>query len=265
MHLYDDQFSKKHNFNHNKSTNKVLIICSTPRCGSHMLGHALFETKQFGFPLEYTNPANLAEWCKRLNTNSLESTIAKLQEIRTSENGVFSIKVHYSHIEQFGSLDNVRSMFPHAYFVILSRKEALKQAISLVIANQTGVWIDGQKEIASKANYDSSAIEEALKGIIQDTASWRYDLSLRGCNFIEMNFDDVKEDLELSISKIADFMEIKIDKAKIPLTPTTKKQGANINNQWMKRFINEADGINGVFRNVSKRFNLFKSFKKRCM
>jgi LPS sulfotransferase NodH len=239
MHLYNDQFSKEHNFNENNSPNKVLIICSTQRCGSHMLGHALFETKDFGFPLEYANAVNLEEWKKRLKTSSIGETISKLQKIRTSNNSVFSIKLHYQHIEQFGTFEQVQKVFPNAYYVILSRKELLKQAISLVIADQTGVWINGQEQTSSTVTYDSKEIDRQLRVVIKENASWRYTLALTGSNYIEMNFDDVKINMPQSIKKIAGFMGLNITKTIIPEFPTTKKQSSAINKEWESRFLNE--------------------------
>ncbi|EDX85301.1 hypothetical protein S7335_3000 [Synechococcus sp. PCC 7335] len=65
-----------------------------------MLEHALYRTNSFGFPLEYANPHNPVEWNRRFNTDSLPRALAEIQQRRTSPNGVFSIKVHYSHIKQ---------------------------------------------------------------------------------------------------------------------------------------------------------------------
>ena len=62
MHLYKEQFLEEHDYPRVSKPTKVLIIASTERCGSHMLGHALHNTHAFGFPLEYANPANLKKW-----------------------------------------------------------------------------------------------------------------------------------------------------------------------------------------------------------
>src|SRR5690554_4240321 len=110
-----------------------------------MLGHALQATGSFGFPLEYGNPSNLAEWKKRLGVDGLPELVSAIQAIRTSPNGVFSIKIHYPHIDNFGGIDVIKKLFPESYFVFLTRKDLLNQAISLSIAKQTGVWISGQK------------------------------------------------------------------------------------------------------------------------
>ena len=48
MHLYQDQFSETHDLPVINKPSKVLIIASTGRSGSHMLGHALHQTNCFG-------------------------------------------------------------------------------------------------------------------------------------------------------------------------------------------------------------------------
>ncbi len=145
MKLYEEQFSGSHDFPRQERPDKTLIIASTPRCGSHMLGHTLHETGAFGFPLEYANPANLREWKRRIEMESTEEVIRELTQRRTSPNGVFGIKLHYTHINVLGGFDGVQALFPEAYYVLLSRKDVLKQAVSLAIAKQTGVWIAGQQ------------------------------------------------------------------------------------------------------------------------
>ncbi|QTP59396.1 Stf0 sulfotransferase [Billgrantia antri] len=245
MHLYEEQFSESHDFPRVQSPSKVLVIASTGRSGSHMLGHALHETHRFGFPLEYANPANLSEWKRRLDIDDLQGVMAEIKRRRTSPNGVFGIKLHYPHIKLFGGFDNVIKCFPDAYYILLSRKNLLKQAVSLSIASQTGVWISGQKAVNDNPQYDFAHIDKCLRETILNNASWRYTLAANGCNYIEMDFDHVRHDLDQAINDIARFMGIEIDPADIPRAPVTKKQSNLRNAEWEKRFISDfnASGV----------------------
>ncbi|MFQ3312859.1 MAG: LPS sulfotransferase NodH [Colwellia sp.] len=242
MNLYEEQFSSEHDFPRVESPSKILIIASTGRCGSHMLGHALHKTHAFGFPLEYANLSNLSEWKKKLNTESLQETIAELKKRRTSPNGVFGIKLHYSHIKEFGGFENVLKCFPDAYYILLSRENVLQQAVSLSIASQTGGWISGQKLVSNDPKYDFNQIDESLRSIILDTSSWRYTLAANGCNYIEMDFDNVCNNLAVSLQSIASFVNCEIDQNKIPKEQVTKKQSNQRNIEWATQFIAEIDG-----------------------
>ena len=250
MHLYEDQFSEDHDFPIVEIPSKVLIIASTARSGSHMLGHALYKTNKFGFPLEYVNPANLAEWKRRLRIDDLYEVLAEIQRRKTSPNGVFSIKIHYDQIKQFGGFDNLVRRFPNAYYVVLSRNDVLKQSVSLSIASQTGVWISGQKPMNNDPKYDFSHIDKCLRKTILDNASWRYTLAASGCNYIEMDFDHVRHNLVQSIKNIANFMEIELDESEIPNDHVTKKQSNDINAEWAAKYISEFNKSNELLNNL---------------
>lgn len=250
MHLYEDQFSESHDFPRIEKPSKVLIIASTARCGSHMLGHALHQTSRFGFPLEYANPVNLSEWKKRLGIFDFQEVMTELQRRRTSPNGIFGIKIHYPHIRQFGGFQNLVRLFPNAYYVLLSRKDVLRQAVSLSIAGQTGVWISGQKSVNDNPEYDFKNIENSLRQTILNNSSWRYILSASGCNYIEMDFDHVRYNLVQSIEQIACFLDIDIDLSQMPKVQVTTKQSSDINKEWAIRFISEFNKSDELLSNV---------------
>ena len=204
-----------------------------------MLGHALHATGCFGFPLEYTNPANFQEWQRILNKQPLPEVLKELQARRTSENGVFSIKIHYSHLKMYGGFKGLRALFPDAYYVLLSRKDALKQAVSLAIAAQTGVWITGQKPKNDNPTYNYLGINNCLKNTILEQASWRYTLAASGANVIEINFDTIKTDIPSAVSQIASFMNVLVAPEKMPAKPVTQQQGNEINTEWFTRFLQD--------------------------
>lgn len=199
-------------------------------------------TTRAAFPLEYANAANLLEWEKRLNTRALSDTLRELQRRRTSPNGVFSIKMHYSHIRQFGGFNGVMRAFPNAYYVLLSRKDALRQAISYSIASQTGVWIDGQEAVKSDPAYDFDDIDRKLRAIIKDNASWRYILAANGCHYMEMDYSVARTDIAAAIGRIAAFMRLEVSPGRIPPQPVTKAQSNKINEEWTKRFLADHNG-----------------------
>jgi hypothetical protein len=152
--------------------------------------------------------------------------MAEIQRRRTSPNGVFGIKIHYPHIQQHGGFDTLTACFPNAYYILLSRKDVLKQAVSLSIARQTGEWISGQKPVNDNPQYDAAHINECLRQTVLNNSSWRYTLAANGCRYIEMDFDDVLHDLVLSINTISRFIGIEIDASEIPNEPVTTKQSS---------------------------------------
>jgi LPS sulfotransferase NodH len=170
--------------------------------------------------------------------------LTEIQQRRTSSNGIFGIKLHHSHIKQFGNLQDIINFFPNACFVLLSREDVLKQAISMSIAKQTGVWISGQTAKNTNPQYNFKHINSCLKQIIIDNSTWRYLLSASGCDYIEMNFNSVQNDLAKAIVDIANFVNIDINIDDIPKKQITKKQSNNINAEWAIKFISDFDTTN---------------------
>ena len=251
MPLYEDQFLESHDFPRVDAPSKILIIASTARSGSHMLGHALYQTKKFGFPLEYTTRANLAEWKRRLEMPDFQAVMAEVQRRRTSPNGVFSIKIHYPNInEVWGGFERLTKYFPGAYYILLSRKDVLRQAVSLSIAKQTGVCISGQKPTnLNPPKYEFAQIDQCLGETILNNASWRYALAAGGCNYIEIDHDDVLDNLEKSVEIIASFSGVVVDASEMPGEQVTKAQSNQKNAEWATRFISEFNKSNELLRN----------------
>jgi LPS sulfotransferase NodH len=134
--------------------------------------------------------------------------------------------------------------------VLLSRQDILKQAVSLSIASQTGVWISGQKPVNENPEYSFKHIDNRLRKIILDNSSWRYTLAASGCNYIEMGFDQVSQDLFQSIKKIAKFMSLELYEECIPKEQVTRKQSNNRNKEWEDKFISDFDKSSELLENA---------------
>lgn len=269
MNLYTDQFSNEYDFlKPSLPPKKTLIIASTPRSGSHMLGHTLFKTEKFGFPLEYFQKKNLQEWHRELQIGELDELILKLFEKRTSSNGVFSVKMHYSHLTNINGFNNLSNYFVNPHIIFLTRKDVLDQAISLSIAQQTGVWIKGQTPISlipPEYNYDQ--IESLLKRTLIDNASWQYLLNKSDIKVLNLSFEDILTDLQNSILKIFNFMGEPLENSLSTISPATSKQGNNFKDKWKEKFLAESDLSKELMSDNDKTKNKgllakFKSFLK---
>ncbi len=67
-------------------------------------------------------------------------------------------------------------------------------------------------------------------------------LAANGCNYTEMEFEDIQKDLISSIKKIATFMQIDIDTETIPKEPVTKKQSNRKNICYEKKYLFDYNG-----------------------
>jgi trehalose 2-sulfotransferase len=237
MNLYQTQFSDDLDGQLSTRPKATILIASTPRCGSHMLGHAMASTGLLGVPFEYANPANLAEWMSRLGTTSSKPTFDALMERRTTMNGIFAIKAHFTHCESMGGAQQFLDFWPHLTVVHLCRADLLRQAISYAIARQTGVWITGQEAVRDDANYDAGLIAECLEDIAVQNALWISAFAAAGITPLSLHYEDVATDVTAAVTRIAQHVGVigPHDTASV-VTTTTRQGRAARTEDWISRF-----------------------------
>jgi trehalose 2-sulfotransferase len=237
MNLYHPQFAPSLDVPDAPATRRTLIIASTPRSGSHMLGHALAATGRMGVPYEYCHQANLAEWQKRLHCDDLRSTLQAIMRRRTTPNGIFAIKAHYSQAGILGGAEALLSAFPDPHIVHIRRADVLRQAISFSIAMQTGVWIDEQEPVSATVRYDARAITTCLRDIATQNACWTTALRASGLPTMTLEYDAVCDDLPATLRRVAAFLEIDLPRDVLPATAPTRPQAVTgRTEQWIARF-----------------------------
>lgn len=258
--LYEKQFDKK--LNESGAHRQDIVLCSTGRSGSHFLGHLMAGTKMLGVPFEYFNLKNMEEWEKIYKTKTANELLDKLRVDRVSQqSGVFSTKIHYSQLRHLGGIRFLLDNFRTAKYIFIKRKDLLKQAISMVIARQTGQWISGQKGKNVEPIYSYSAINFELKKIIKDNASWEYMFNSNGIEYHNVLFEDVVVNQDEELEKILKFIfedkDYKIDSVKFDNKLSTKKQSSHISDEWKEKFLKESNENEEIFRYINPRLEKF--------
>ncbi len=254
MNLYESQFLDIHDQPTPQGEVRTLLIASTPRCGSHMVGHAMMRTGQLGVPFEYCNRANMAEWMRRLEQDTPEATLAALMARRSTANGIFGIKCHYEHGAVLGGADNLIAALPNVRVVHLRRADVLRQAISFAIARQTGVWIDGQVATSDTAIYDRGLIADCLEEIAVQNALWTSLFKECGIQPLEITYEDAVQDIGTVINSIARFAGVIGPDQNLCVRTQTKRQSQpGRTNEWVERFADERQHRQPVHRRIGGR------------
>jgi trehalose 2-sulfotransferase len=250
MNLYQPQFAPSLDVANAPAPQKTLIIASTPRCGSHMLGHAIATTRLMGVPYEYCNPANMAEWQRRMKSCGNRSTLQAIMRRRTTPNGIFSIKAHYNQTDTLGGAAPFLAAFPDARIVHIRRADVLRQAISFAIARQTGAWISEQEPVSDTPRYDERMIIACLHSIATQNARWTTAMRVAGVPRLCVEYDAVCDDLPGTIRMIAGLLDIDLPDAALPATAPTRPQAvAGRTEEWIARFgRDKARGIRTALR-----------------
>jgi len=229
----------------------TVLIASTPRCGSHMVGHAMATTERLGVPFEYANPTNAAEWSRRLETTTPEATLAELMARRTTPNGVFGLKAHYEHGAVFGTAENLVSQLPGLRVVHLRRADVLRQAVSFAVAKQTGIWISGQEGTGEAAAYDPGLIDHCLNDIAVQNALWTSLFDRLNIQPLEITYENCVKDLAGAVNDIARFCGVTTGDEVLDVQTVTKRQSKDQRTEdWVLRYADDRLARRAILRRI---------------
>ena len=179
-------------------SNPSYWLCTTPRSGSSALGDALEQTGVAGRPTEYFNRRFWPELFEHFGIATASSYLDAVTTQTATVNGVFGVKVMLDadadptfdalrerlFAPQLSDADAVQRAFPGLRFVYLTRRDKVRQAVSYVRANTSGVWARYRGEAPSVAAGDAKFDFAALNG-------WVHELALREARW-QRFFDEVE-------------------------------------------------------------------------
>ena len=140
---------------------KSYVICTSPRSGSTLLCRLLAQTGQSGHPNSHFHTPSMAAWLRSydLSQTTFPTELAQIKAVfaaaiarGTQDTGIFGLRLQRHSfdffMQQLGTLhpglatdkDRISATFGPTLFIHLTRQNKLDQAISLVKANQTGLW-----------------------------------------------------------------------------------------------------------------------------
>lgn len=144
---------------------RTVLLCTHPRSGSTLLGEALYFAGGLGCPLEYFHAGFRPSFARRWDAPDFDSLSAAVNRHRTSPEGTLGVKLFWRDIEEIARdadpelerfanvppanvpadyytalAGHVGRLFPNPEFVHLWREDCLRQAVSAVLAVETGRW-----------------------------------------------------------------------------------------------------------------------------
>ncbi len=231
------------------------VIASVPRSGSSLLAHLLWETGVAGAPNEYLNPLQRRDFDERFGPMPVEVYLRRLERFRTTDNGVFGIKIHRHHarrwIESLGHDLNI--LLPDAERVTSARRDRIAQAVSMEIAHQTRRWAHHLQPPRRQATYNHGAIRRRLNAIDRQIAGWAAWFKERGISPLTICYENLVADPDGTLGKVL----AHIDPPGLGDRPTTgrdvgrprpQRQADRMNAAWIARF--RAETVPGFQRGV---------------
>ncbi len=194
-----------------------IVLCATQRCGSTMIVEDMRNTGALGMPEEWFIPWNP----KKIDINWTDN-LAGVRKRASGENGVMAVKVMANQLHNIETcLETVvptatgplfsrfHTIFKDATWVWIRRTDVVAQAVSRLMAQQTGVnhATDGEKHFAGnlmvggdRANYNENtqyrydAILKECTSITLETIAWDRFFRTFGITPLVLTYEDVITD-----------------------------------------------------------------------
>lgn len=236
-----DQFGPDYDFPEFAGEPRSYLIATTPRCGSHYLGHLLFATGVLGSPLEYFSKGRLRDWQERLGASDRQQLFQRLFRRRTSPNGWFGVKAHWPQFQQIVDDPPLYDLFHFQRFIHIERSDRLAQAISWVIAQQSSAWISFH-EASEEPTYDFAAIQNALAVIDAQTAQWKQFFTTHSIEPLPLLYEDLITAPDAELDRV--FTHCNVTRAPSHTRPThqPQQQASRRNQEWAERYRRESEG-----------------------
>jgi trehalose 2-sulfotransferase len=238
---------------------KPYFICTAPRSGSNLLCEALSSTGVAGRPLEYFNVDYreffLDKWkCPHSTSESVFREL--IFQAGTTPNGVFGAKVQWFQVRELSgngtmicnesqASAKVSSNFPQAKYVLLTRNDKLRQAISWYRASYKNTWwsiegvLDPRSRTAAEPPFEYSAIHHYIEFILEYERAWVGLFSDICIVPLRIEYGELEADLNATVKRVLEFIDIP-EAAWIHIAPPRlEKQADWITEQWVHAYVTD--------------------------
>lgn len=246
---------------------RSVVVASEARSGSTLLCQALGATGLVGLPREYLLPgwfesghrtfgaptptqreqrrrlrARLLlrrQWWeyRDIESSTLPAYVDGVVRRRTTSNGVFSLKIHWSSYDRERDLHGFSfEMLPQPItWIHIQRRDLVAQAVSYVKANQSGVFaISGRgPRFSSPVHYDDEALVEAFHRVRDGARHWSGFFARSGITPLEVTYEALDADYEATIAWV--LSELGFPDVDVP-SAIHVRQADEVNAAWAARF-----------------------------
>ena len=191
---------------------------------------------------------------------SFKAVINVLTRGTTSPDGVWGTKIDYYHlyvIKKYLRQENLEwsDIFPDSYFIFLTRRDKLKQAISWLKSQQDGVM--GLKELETnnfKGTYFYSRleIEHLVYELCLAESRWLDFFNKENISPFHITYEDYVQDPEKYTFQILDYLNVSYSPTErlFKSSVTLKIQSNEINKNWLERLVPNFDPQTRYFSRI---------------
>jgi LPS sulfotransferase NodH len=230
------------------------LICATPRCGSTLLCEALTNTRIAGRPLEYFNGNDELRLSKTWGVSSYADYLEKVIAHGTTPNGIFGAKIVWMYLHdlirrvrrlpQYKGSDQsapefLTTVFPNLHYIWIIRDDRVRQAVSLDIAIQTGMWSwrDDEPPVVEKQPiFSFKRIDQLYYRILAYEAAWQKYFITNSVTPFHVTYERLVEAYDQTIVAILQYLKIAIPENIEFGQRRLKKLAGPLNEEWIQRY-----------------------------
>jgi trehalose 2-sulfotransferase len=246
---------------------RSVVVASEARSGSTLLCQALGATGLVGLPREYLQPAWFEsghrtfgapsptpqerrrrlrarlllrrQWWEyqRIESATLPAYVDGVVRRRTSGNGVFALKIHWSNYVREQELAGFTfEMLPQPItWIHIQRRDLVAQAVSYVKANQSGVFAVSSRRprFSAPVHFEDEALVEAFHRVRDGAHHWTEYFDRSGITPIEVTYEELDADYEATIARV--LSELGFPDVTVP-PAIHVRQADEVNAAWAARF-----------------------------
>lgn len=242
------------------------VICTNPRSGSTLLCKLLAATGKAGNPQSYFHNPSVSDWLHDFGLASINVT-QKRDVLRaifdvaiergTCNTNFFGLRLQGKSVDFLiqqmrelshgysGDLELFQSVFGTTLFIHLTRVNKLDQAISLVKANQTGLWHmapDGTElerlSAPQEPAYNADDITKKMFEMKALDKKWDDLFEAEKIDLMRITYEELSADPTAVLAQILDHLGLD-RKLAAGIVPATAKLADAVNRNWAKRYLAE--------------------------
>lgn len=215
-----------------------IVIASTPRVGSTLLAKGLTGAGAAPVFGEFFNRVHRSDFVKRWGLLSKEEYVRQLYRHRTTPDGIFAVKAHFSQFEAFMDLMPEAS---RCRYVFIERENKILQAVSFFLGTLSGRWASGQqaKRRITEDDYDFATIYAHLADILGQNIAWVNFFNSNGIAPMHVVYERLAAQHETTVREVCAFVRDQNGYAGAIKPPALKRQRTPLNDVLYWKFVEE--------------------------
>jgi LPS sulfotransferase NodH len=240
------------------------IICTTPRSGSTLLCKLLASTGKAGHPDSfYHRPEFMCEWADEWglpDTGTLSKSdfnrayLAAAMKAGDAGTGIFGLRLQQEYLGLLSQTldqiypelpsdgDRFQRAFGKTLYLYLTREDKVAQAVSLVKAEQSGLWhlnADGTElerlAAPQELHYDFGRIHREVVALEQDDHAWGNWFKQQDIAPLRIRYEALAENPAGTLIQICEAFEVEPPNVG-NIEPAVAKLSDAKSLEWMRRF-----------------------------